>query len=278
MIAAAAIGGRTAFAKESGKRLCALKYGMVRIEGSMLEKFKAVKQIGFDGIELTSPNNYKLEEVLRARDEAELPIHGLVDSVHWTDTLSSDDPEAQKRGVEALKTAIKDAKAYGCSTVLLVPGKVDDQVTYEECWERSIANIRKALPVAEEHGIKIAIENVWNNFITTPQQFVEYLDEIGSPLVGAYFDVGNTLKYSPPEQWIPVLGKKRIMKLDIKEYKHDGGFVDKLGEGDVNWAAVRRELEKIGYSGWCTAEMRGGDAAHLTDMLQRMHRVLGVQS
>lgn len=257
------------------KLKCALKYGMVGIQGSMLDKFKAVKEIGFDGIELDSPNSYETKDVLDAQKTAGLPVHGLVDSVHWKDTLSDPNPEVQARGVAALKEAITDAKDYGCTTVLLVPGKVGGEVTYEQCWTRSIANIRKVLPHAEKNGIKIAIENVWNDFLTDPKEFVRYLDEINSPLVGAYFDVGNTVRFSPPEQWIPLLGK-RIIKLDIKEYRHKGGFTHELGDGDVDWEAVRKELSKIGYSGWCTAEMRGGDAAHLTDMLKRMHRVLGI--
>src|SRR5690606_7273952 len=116
----------------------------------------------------------------------------------WNDTLSDPDPEVQGRGVTALKKAIDDAKEYGCTTVLLVPGKVTDDVTYEQCWERSIANIRKVIPHAKEKNIKIAIENVWNNFLTEPKEFVRYLDEINSPFVGAYFDVGNTVRFSPP--------------------------------------------------------------------------------
>ena len=101
--------------------------------------------------------------------------------------------------------------------VLLVPGRVTDKVPYDDCFKRSVAEIRKVLPVAEENGVKIAIENVWNDFITKPEQAKAFLDEINSPLVGWHFDIGNVLRYGPPEEWIPVLGK-RILKLHIKDF------------------------------------------------------------
>lgn len=257
----------------------ALKYGMIGVPGSMTEKFQAAKEIGFVGIELDSPNNYKLEEVLAAKEASGLDIHGVVDSVHWKQTLSDPDPKVQERGRDGLIQALRDSKAYGGTTALLVPGVVNAKITFKECWDRSIANIRQVLPICEETGIKIAIENVWNNFLTNPKDFARYIDEIDSPWVGAYFDIGNTARYSPPEKWIPILGKKRIFKLDVKAFDTRrkpmwNGFKVKLGDGDIDWGAVRAELAKIDFAGYGTAEMPGGDRAHLTDLSQRMDRVL----
>lgn len=257
----------------------ALKYGMIDMpKSSMLEKFVAVKEVGFEGVELDSPNGFELKEVLEARDKSGLIIHGVVDSVHWRDTLSDPSEEVQARGREALEKALRDVKSYGGTTVLLVPGKVTKEVTFKQCWERSIANIRKVLPVCEETGIKIGIENVWNDFITKPDDFVRYLDEINSPWVGAYLDLGNTARYSPPQEWVPLLGKKRIFKLDVKAYdtrkKMYDGFNCKLGDDNIDWPAVCVELDKIGYVGFGTAEMAGGNRDYLADMATRMDRVL----
>ena len=256
----------------------ALKYGMIDIPGSMLEKFKGVKEIGFEGVELDSPNGFELKEVLEARDKSGLVIHGVVDSVHWKDTLSDPNERVQEKGRIALEKALRDVKSYGGTTALLVPGKVTKDVTFEQCWERSIANIRKVLPVCEETGIKIGIENVWNDFITKPDDFVRYLDEINSPWVGAYLDLGNTARYSPPQDWVPLLGKKRIFKLDVKAYdtrkKMYDGFNCKLGDDNIDWPAVCVELDKIGYVGYGTAEMSGGNKKYLADMAARMDKVL----
>ncbi|MBI3874737.1 MAG: sugar phosphate isomerase/epimerase, partial [Verrucomicrobia bacterium] len=169
------------------------------------------------------------------------------------------------------------------SSVLLVPGTARGVVTYEQCWQRSIEQIRKAIPVAKETGVKIAIENVWNDFITEPKEAARYLDEISSEWVGWHFDIGNVGRYSPAEQWIPVISK-RILKLHIKEFNTKAmtaenpgkGFGFKLLDGDNNWPAIMRELDKIGYTGWGISEQPGNQAGSLEaakDLAQRMDKV-----
>jgi len=109
-----------------------------------------------------------------------------------------------------------------------------------------------------------------------------YIDEFESPWIGAYFDVGNIVNFGYPEQWIRILGH-RIFKLDIKEFsrkKRDelgtwSGFDVKLGEGDVNWKAVMETLERIGYEGWGSAEVKGGDRVRLREISERMDRIFG---
>lgn len=250
----------------------AVKIGMVRVEGTLTDKFKLLKELGFDGVELDSPGGPTPDEVAKAKDESGLIVHGVVDSAHWRDTLSAADPEIRAKGVEALKTAIEMSKAYGGTSVLLVPGVVKGDVTYEQCWERSISEIKKALPVAEEHGIEILLENVWNNFLTDPKETVRYIDEIGSKLVGAYFDVGNAVKYSPPHEWVPILGE-HIKKLDIKDYGQTKGFGHDLLEGDVDWPKVMAELHKLGFEGWGTAEIPGGGRERLAEIAKRMNKI-----
>ena len=180
---------------------------MVRVEGSLTEKFKLLKELGFDGVELNSPGGPSADEVKRAQDEAGLEVHGVVDSVHWKDRLSDPDPEVRSRGLKALQTAIRDAKAYGATSVLLVPGKVDQHANYQQCWKRSVAEVKKAIPLAEELSIHILIENVWNDFLTDPKETARYIDELDSPQVGAYYDVGNSVRYAPPMDWVKALGK-----------------------------------------------------------------------
>lgn len=274
------VGENLAVAAEEKQYKKAVKIGMVQVEGSLVEKFKALKSLGFDGVELDSPNQHKLDDVLRARDESGLTIHGVVDSVHWNDTLSHPAPEVRSRGVEALKTAIRDSKAYGGTTVLLVPAKVDKQVSYADAYTRSQAEIRKAIPVAEQEGIKILFENVWNSFLLSPLETARYIDEFESKTVGAYFDVGNVLRYGWPEQWIRVLGP-RIGKLDIKEFSlkkmnEEGlykGFQVELLEGDCDWPAVMAALREIKFSGWGTAEIPGGGRERLAEIAGRMDKI-----
>ena len=256
----------------------AVKYYMVQTKGSLLDKFKLLKELGFDGIELDSPGGPTAEEVRRCKDETGLMVPGVVDSVHWKECLSDPSAEVRAKGLEALQQALKDCKAYGGTSVLLVPGKVTKEVTYQQCWDRSVAEIKKAVPLAEELEIQILIENVWNDFLIDPKEMARFIDDCGSKVVGAHFDTGNTVRYSPPHEWISILGV-RIKKLDIKDYKKqpDGnlgaGFGVKLMKGDVDWPRVMEELKRIGYAGWGTAEIQGGDREWLADVASRMDAI-----
>jgi hexulose-6-phosphate isomerase len=257
-----------------------IMWGTIGVKGSILDKMKAAKEAGYEGVEMDSHMN--ADEVLRARDETGLAIPSVCDSVHWSKPLSHPDPKVRAEGLEALKRSLQDAKRYGASSVLLVPAIVNKEVSYADAWTRSQAEIRKAIPLAEELGVKIACENVWNHFLLSPLEAVRYVDEFNSPAVGWHFDVGNVITYGWPEQWVRILGK-RIQKLHIKEFSRkrsekEGlwkGFDVKLLEGDNDWPAVMKALDDVGYSGWAQTEQGGGDSPEgLRDLVERFDRIL----
>ncbi len=276
-LGAAALGSQTAWAEEPHKRIKkAVKYGMIKVpDASIEDKFKLIKSLGFQGVEFDSPSDINRAEAAAARDATGIKIHGVIDSVHWQIRLSDPDPAVRAKGVAALRTAIDDAKFYGADTVLLVPGKVTnaDTENYDQCYQRSQAEIRKVIPQASDANVKIAIEVVWNDFITKPEQLVEYVDDFQTPTVGAYFDCSNMLKYGVPSAtWIRLLGK-RMLKFDFKGYSHKNKWVA-IGEGDEDWPEVLKALDEIGYDGWATAEVAGGGEKELRDIAARMNRVL----
>jgi hexulose-6-phosphate isomerase len=276
--------GFTGLAAETAKRSLkkGIMWGTVGVKGSVLEKMKAVKAAGFDGAEMNS--HMDQDEVMRARDEVGLEIPSVCGVHHWGKPLSHPDPKVRQEGLDALKQTLRDAKRYGASSVLLVPAVVNREVTYDEAYTRSQSEIRKAVPLAEELGVKIAIENVWNQFLLSPLEAARYVDEFNSPAVGWHFDVGNILNYGFPEQWIRILGK-RIQKLHIKEFsrkKRDDlglwkGFDVKLLEGDDNWPAVMKAVDEVGYRGWAITEQGGGDTPDgLADLSQRLDKILSM--
>lgn len=262
----------------------AVGLGMVNVETSLVEKFKLLRDLGFGGVEMNSPNDFATQEVIDARDESGLVIHGVVDSVHWRRTLGDPDAGVRAAGVEGLKEALTDARAYGATNVLLVPAVVNKEISYADAYSRSQDEIRKVLPMAESLGVKIAVENVWNQFLLSPLEVVRYIDEFESPWIGAYFDVGNVVNYGWPEQWIRILGP-RILRIHIKEYSREkrdregpsAGFRVPLGEGDCDWPAVLKALEEVGFQGWATAEVSGGDATRLREVADRMDRILEIK-
>jgi hexulose-6-phosphate isomerase len=254
-----------------------VKWGMINVDGSVLEKFQLCQELGYDGMELISPWNESLEEVRKASAATGMPVHGVVDMEHWKIRLSSPDPKVREEGRGYLQQAIRDTDAFGGDSVLLVPGAVRGKdENHDHVWQRSIVEIRKVLPLASRLGVRVLIENVWNGFCESPEQLRDYLDEIDSPWVGAYFDIGNVVKFSPSENWIRTLGA-RIVKLDVKDWGKSNGFC-KIGDGDVNWPEVREALQEIKFSGWSTAEVAGGDRDRLSDIRARMDRVLELGS
>ena len=251
---------------------------------SVQQKFKLIREAGFTGVETMSAMDQS--EVLAARDATGLQIPSVVIATHWLKPLSDPNPSTRQIGLEGLKQGLRDAKAYGASSVLLVPGTVTKDVSYVDAFTRCTAEIRKALPLAEELGVVIAIENVWNQFLLSPREAVEFVDAFQSPFLKWHFDVGNVVTYGWPEQWIRMLGS-RIVKIHVKEYSRKlrdthgpfAGFKVDLLEGDNDWAATMASLDAVGYSGWLIAEQWRPegltDAEYLGGLSTKMDSLLG---
>jgi hexulose-6-phosphate isomerase len=276
LTAAAAASTRLSQAQQ-GEIKSSVLITMLPRELSYLDRFKLAVDIGFRHMEVqTFEDDTEAREVKDAADKAGLHIHSVMNMRHWKHPLSSPDSQDVELSLDGMRASLRQAKLYGADTVLLVPGVVRDDTTYEQAWERSQQQIRKLIPDAEKQHVIIAIEEVWNKFLLTPRDFVQYVDEFKHPLVKAYFDVGNVVHYAVPQHWIRALGK-RIVKVHLKDYSRRNGFVD-LGDGEVNWPEVRAAFVEVGYTGNATVELRGGDRQYLTDVYQRVKRLLGLTS
>jgi L-ribulose-5-phosphate 3-epimerase len=278
--AAAAVFASTVSAAPKRNLRKAIMYSTIGLEGSVLQKFRAMKEAGFDGVEPMGAMNR--DEVLAAFKETGLQAASVCDHIHWEKPLSAPDEATRKLGLEGLLQSLRDAHAYGAGSVLLVPGIARDGVSYEQCWQRSIVEIKKAIPVAKDLGVKISIENVGNDFITTPEQAMDFLDAINSEWVGWHFDIGNVgRKYGPAERWIQVLGK-RIVRIHVKDFSTKprvSGARDerpRLLDGETNWPAVMNALDRAGYQGWAISEQPASQAADVQtarDLAERMDKI-----
>lgn len=249
---------------------------------SLREQFRLTKEAGFDTIELNvseektktnmvsnelglnetldllvTATKRELEQIKQLSEEFELPISSLSTSLHWSYPLTSEDEETQKKGRWIVERMIDICRYLGGDTVLIVPGLVTDSQDYETCYERAKQAFIHLSKRAEAQKIVIGVENVWNKFLLSPLEFRQFLDEINSPYVGAYFDVGNVLQFGFPEQWIQILAH-RIVKVHVKDFKRDIGNIHgftNLLLGDVNWARVMNALRKVEYAGPLTCEL-----------------------
>jgi len=278
--------GRTNSAATSDARLeppspLALKKGLVfdmlPEKLSYADRFKLARDVGFEVVQVpTEPDVAKAEEIKKAADSAGIRIDSVMNMDHWKYPLSSSDRAAVDKSLGGMRTSLHNAKLWGADVVLLVPAVVDAKTSYHDAWARSQKEIRTLIPLAEELKVVIGIEEVWNKFLLSPLEMAKYIDEFQSPWIKAWFDVGNVVLYGYPQDWIHTLGT-RIVKVHLKDFKRkeDGYAWVNLGDGDVDWGAVRQAFADVGYSGSVIAELEGGDESYLRDVSGRIDRLLG---
>lgn len=261
-----------------------LGYGMIKEELSLSDKFKLVKDLGFDGVELNSPTDMDKNEILEAKVKSGIELPSVVNKDHWSKPLTDPDPAVRQQCILSIAQSLQEVKDFGGNTVLVVPGVVNEKVSYEQAYNTALNSVRELIPYAEKTGTQIALENVWNNFFLSPLEAKRFLDDINHPLVGWYFDIGNILRYGWPEHWIKTLNS-RIMKLHIKEFSREKmnkeglwkGFDVNLLEGDNNWMVVMKAVSEINHrGGWLTAEVSGGDRTRLKDISERMDKIIAM--
>lgn len=243
------------------------------------DRFKMALDAGFEGIEIGTVKDPKeADEIGDASVKTGLVVHSVMNSDHWQYPLSSADPAVVAKSVQGMETSLRNAKVWGAGVVLLVPAVVNPQTSYKDAWTRSQKVIKeRILPLAQELKVVVGIEEVWNKFLLSPVEHARYVDEFASPWVKAYLDVGNMVFYGYPQDWIRTLGP-RIVRVHLKDFQVDrekGTFTWKnIGEGDIDWPEVRKAFSEVGYDGWVTTEVDGGDAAYLKDVGARVDRFL----
>jgi hexulose-6-phosphate isomerase len=254
----------------------ALLIDMLPAQLSLNDRFKLARDTGFEAVEAqTVKDPHEAEAILKAAEGAKIRVHSVMNMDHGKFPLSSPEPEVVEKSIKGMEASLKNAQLWGADAVLLVPARVTPQVSYKQAWERSQKQIRRLIPLAAELKVIVALEPVWNKFLLSPLEFAAYVDEFKSPWVKTYFDVGNVLLTGYPQDWIHTQGK-RIVKVHLKDFKQKAGGYDwvNLGDGDVDWPAVRQAFADIGYTGYVTAELNGGDEAYLRDLSRRVDRLI----
>lgn len=258
-----------------------LGFGMIKVDLSLIDKLKLVKELGFDGVEFNSPVAFELKDIIDAKNKSGIKTPSFINKDHWSKPLSDPDASVRQFTIDSVTRSLEEAKELGGDTVLVVPGVVNEKVSYEQAYKNSLDSIRKLIPQVEKTGVKIGLENVWNNFILSPLEARDFVDTIGHPLIGWYLDIGNILRYGWPKDWIEVLDN-RILKVHVKGFSREKmnneglskGFVDLL-EGDINWPAVMQALRDVNYKGqWIRAEVKGGDRNRLKKISHQMDKLI----
>jgi len=244
-----------------------ISYWSFPAELKLKERMTLAKAAGYEAIELTLEGEgaeismktsvADLKKIKKMADKMGLQTPTFATGLYWSDPLILDGGVVNQRGVDICKKCLQFARIIGATTALTIPCTVTPGLPYDMAYKKSVQVLKKLVPEAEKTGVSIAVEYVWNKFLLSPLEFRGFLDEIGSPMVTAYFDVGNVMASGYPDQWIRILGS-RISAVHFKDFKRSiadlDGFVDLL-EGDVPWDAVMKALKAIKYDGAVTAEM-----------------------
>ncbi|MFA6929925.1 MAG: sugar phosphate isomerase/epimerase family protein [Lentisphaeria bacterium] len=243
------------------------------------ERFSTAAELGFSCVEI--PALETAAERVRYRKAAEaagIAVASVMNSKHWASPLSDPDATVRQASREGILQALATAVELGANTVLLVPAVVKPDVTYEQAWDRSAAEIEMLLPSFEAEKVCLAIENVWNKFLLSPLEMRAYIDSFANPFLGAYFDVGNICFFGYPQHWIHGLGK-RLKKVHIKGFDtRTRAFTSRLLGGDIDWQGVCRALQEVAYDDVLTAEISGeGDTplAKAQNISTEMDQILG---
>ena len=258
--------------------------GMLPGNMPLVDRYKLALDCGFSAVEVSPWHGQPLDKIKaeaettrKAADSAGIKLHSMIFG-GWHAPLSSPDPAVIERGMTDVKNNLVACSILGAEGLLLVPAVVNAKVRYEEAWKNSQANIKQLVPAAEAAKVRINLEEVWNNFLLSPVEFKNFVDSFRSPWVQAYFDVGNVVRFGWPQDWIRTLGK-RIQKVHIKDFKGGpglgtGGQWVNLWEGSIDWPEVRKAFAEVGYTGYLTCELGGGDAAYLKDVSARVDRII----
>jgi L-ribulose-5-phosphate 3-epimerase len=233
-------------------------------EGATLdERCDLLRDCGFDGVDAVTPSELDVPDLKRAAAGAGIAIANVLAgrSLQWT--LADPDPAVRAFGRQGLEQSLRDAAFLGASSAM-VPSLLPAGVEPADARERTAKELRCVLPLAEELGVRIAIENCWNGFLRSAEELASFVDSFDSPWVVVYFDVGNVAPLGEPQDWIPILDS-RIHKVDLKDFDRgrarrigiDHGEELELGEGDCDWDAVAKAFRQCGFSGWMTAELTG---------------------
>ena len=225
--------------------------------------FQESKNAGFEGVEVAISEDgiislnstaEDMKNIKEIANEIGIEIISVASGFGWKYPLTDNDEDIRNKAKYCIKKSIEVASWLGCDAILIVPGKVTPEVSYDVAYERAIEALKELEPFARENKVCIGVENVWNDFLLSPLEMRSLIDEINSPYVKAYLDVGNMIYSGFAQHWVKILGE-RIKKVHIKDYNRTSHTFVSLLDGDVNYPEVIKELKKIGYTDYLTAEV-----------------------
>ena len=236
---------------------------------------------GYDAIELTFSEGKELDidmnpsEIAGVGEKftmAGIEISSIIANYSDSGNLLSLNTHQQEKRIRSVNRSLEIAGILEVGTILLHPGQLKVEGTYQAVWDRLLGILKDLAPVAASNSAVIGLENVWSKFLLSPKETREFIDAVGSEWIGLYLDTANMMAYGYPEHWIRELGS-RIKCVHFKDFRRGEHQFVNLLEGDTDWPSIMREFRAIGYDRYVIHEV-GGDRAAQIDIAKRMRRIV----
>ncbi len=220
--------------------------------------YEAIEVVPREGGELTldTPGD-ALARMARVAADGGIEITSLCGGGGRPANLMTSNEAERRAGIETARAMLGTATALGADTVLhTLGGRPSPDLFYHVAYANALRSLQEVAPFAEEIGVNLAVEYVWNGFLTSPLEMAQFLDAVGSPRVGFYFDPGNMRIFHHSEHWVRLCGR-HIKKVHAKDFSWEKMVVQwpPLLKGQVNFPAVMRELRLAGYDGALISEV-----------------------
>jgi sugar phosphate isomerase/epimerase len=228
------------------------------------------KYAGVTHIDVTALTKTKAQEILGHSQDQGVSISAL----GYYPNMLDPDAEVSRAGVAHFKKVIAAAPKLGVKLVTGFVGR-DWTKTVDENWPRFLKTWQPIIQYAEDHGVKIGIENCpmsftrdeWpagKNLMTTPTIWRRAFNDIDSASFGLNYDPSHFIlqdmdPLSPLAEF-----KSKLFHVHAKDVKINRAALNEVGRfdfplkwhqpripgyGDINWAAFMAELMRIGYTG-----------------------------
>ena len=240
-------------------------------EWSFTELVRNARAAGYEVIEVTPVAGSQitldtaerdLEALARLATNEGIAIVSLCGSAGKPADLLTSDEAARREGIETTKAMLRTAKTLGADTILHTMGRITPELYYHVAYANGLRSLQALAPFAEQSGVSIAVEYVWNGFLPSPLEMAGYLGQVASPHVGFYFDPANMRIYHHSEHWARLCGPY-IKKMHAKDFSFDWKTIKwpPLLQGSVNWSAVMKELRRVGYDDALISEVSLAEAS-----------------
>ncbi len=244
----------------------------------LAEAIRRIADCGYDGVELLAdvPHAYlpefdddreELHETLEATGISVSNINANTaagyyddapDSSFFDPTLITDDDEERAWRVSYTKDAIDLAGAVGAPAVCVATGRPEPGNPPEQAREYLLDSLHEILDHAESVGVDVGIEFEPELLIECTDEVLDLIDVVGRDALGVNLDIGHAAVYGedPAESVRQCAGQITGVHVeDIVGGRRGKHYHRVPGEGDLNFEAIFRTLDDIGYDGFATLEL-----------------------